>query len=82
MTGFGFPFHGFTPGLGVGVLSLVVLPAAVAGRYAFHLAGTWRVIYVVRSVMALRLGIGRAGLREDPHASCACAQWVRAALRN
>src|ERR1700682_3772143 len=23
VTGFGFPFHGFTPGLGVGVLSLV-----------------------------------------------------------
>src|ERR1700722_15452190 len=29
-----------------------------------------------------RPGIGRAGLREDPHTSCACAQWVGAALRN
>src|ERR1700692_1331583 len=57
VTGFFFPFHGFTPGLGVGVLSLVVLPAAVAGRYAFHLAGNWRVIYVVGSVMALYFNV-------------------------
>ena len=57
VTGFGFPFHGFTPGLGVGVLSLVVLPAAIAGRYAFHLAGYWRVIYVVGSVMALYFNV-------------------------
>src|SRR5271168_3367077 len=50
LTGFFFPFHGFTPALGVGVLSTVVLVATIAARYALHLAGPWRWIYVVGAV--------------------------------
>jgi hypothetical protein len=57
VTGFGFPFHGFTPGIGVGILSVVVLAAAIAGRYAFHLAGRWRAIYVVGAVVALYFNV-------------------------
>jgi len=53
VTGFLFPFHGVTPGIVLGVLSLIALCAAVTGRYAFHLAGAWRLIYVVGAVVAL-----------------------------
>lgn len=55
LTGFVFPFHGPTPALGVGVISLVVLAIAVAGRYAFRLAGPWRWIYATTAVIALYL---------------------------
>ena len=57
VTGFGFPFHGFTPGIGVGILSLVALAAAIAGRYVFHLAASWRLIYVVGAVVALYFNV-------------------------
>jgi hypothetical protein len=53
LTGFLFPLHGFTPALGVGVLSIVILAATIAARYAFHLAGAWRWVYVVGAVVAL-----------------------------
>ena len=53
VTGFFFPFHGFTPALGVGILSVVTLLAAIAARYRFHLTGTWRWIYVVGAATAL-----------------------------
>ena len=53
VTGFGFPFHGVTPAIIVGILSLIVLALAIAARYTFHLAGAWRWIYVVCTVVAL-----------------------------
>ncbi len=56
-TGFGFPFHGFTPAIGVGILSLIVLTLAIAARYAFHLTGAWRWIYVLGSVVALYFNV-------------------------
>jgi hypothetical protein len=57
VTGFGFPFHGVTPAIIVGILSLIVLLAAIVARYAFHLAGSWRWIYVVTSVVALYFNV-------------------------
>lgn len=57
VTGFGFPFDHFLPSHGVGVLSLLVVTVAVLGRYAFHLAGAWRWIYVVGAMMALYLNV-------------------------
>lgn len=39
VTGFFFPFHGFTPAIGVGAISLVVLAIAIYARYPRHLAG-------------------------------------------
>jgi hypothetical protein len=39
VTGFFFPFHGFTPAIGVGIISLVVLAIAIFARYPRHLAG-------------------------------------------
>jgi hypothetical protein len=55
VTGFFFPFHGFTPAIGVGIVSVIVLLAAIAARYSFHLAGHWRGTYIVTAVFALYL---------------------------
>ena len=53
VTGFGFPFHKLLPSHVVGIISLVVLAIAILARYALHLAGAWRWIYVVCAVLAL-----------------------------
>jgi hypothetical protein len=56
-TGFLFPFEGFKPSYVVGILSLIVLAIAILARYPFHLAGAWRWVYVVTSVIALYLNV-------------------------
>ena len=53
LTGFGFPFEHVTPGIILGVLSLIVLAIAIPARYSFHMAGKWRAIYVITAVIAL-----------------------------
>lgn len=53
VTGFFFPFHGVTPAINVGILSLVLLAVAIAARYAFHLVGPWRTTYVITAMIAL-----------------------------
>ncbi len=53
VTGFFFPIHGFTPALGVGAVSLVILLVALIALYGKHLAGAWRWIYIVAAVTAL-----------------------------
>src|SRR5271165_5314727 len=55
VTGFGFPIHGFTPGIGLGVVSLMVLAVALYARYGRHMVGTWRRVYVITAVLALYL---------------------------
>jgi hypothetical protein len=55
VTGFFFPFYGFTPAIGVGIISLVVLAIALVARYARRLAGAWRWIYAVSAMLALYL---------------------------
>jgi hypothetical protein len=57
VTGFGFPFDHFLPSHKVGIISLVVLTLAILARYAFHLAGGWRRIYVISAVTALYLNV-------------------------
>jgi hypothetical protein len=57
VTGFLFPFHKLLPSHIVGVISLVLLALAIAGRYAFHLAGAWRRIYSVTAVLSLWLNV-------------------------
>ncbi len=56
-TGFFFPFHGLTPAIAVGILSLVVLAVAIVARYRRNLAGAWRKTYVVSAVLALYLNV-------------------------
>jgi len=54
-TGFGFPTDHLLPSQVIGMISLVVLAVAIVARYALHLAGVWRRIYVVTAVLALYL---------------------------
>src|SRR5277367_790477 len=46
VTGFLFPIHGFTPALGVGIVSCVILAVALLAYYGKHLIGPCRWIYV------------------------------------
>jgi hypothetical protein len=55
LTGFLFPFRGFTPAIGTGIVSSLVLAPTVLARYTFGLAGAWRRIYVVGAVVSLYL---------------------------
>ena len=55
VTGFFFPFRGFTPAYGVGVISLFLLAAAMYGLYVRRLSGVWRKVYVLSAVTALYL---------------------------
>jgi hypothetical protein len=57
VTGFGFPFDHLLPSHILGIISLVVLAIAIPPRYVFHLAGSWRWIYVVGASMALYLNV-------------------------
>jgi len=57
LTGFAFPNEHLTPGIIVGIISMVVLIIATVARYAMKLAGAWRWIYVVDAVIALYLNV-------------------------
>lgn len=47
LTGFVFPYNGFTPGIGVGIICvLIFIPTALA-RYRFGMAGIWRLVFIV-----------------------------------
>jgi hypothetical protein len=53
VTGFFFPFHGFTPAIGLGIISLPFLALTIFARYPKRLAGVWRWIYVIGAVICL-----------------------------
>jgi hypothetical protein len=53
VTGFFFPFHGFTPAIGLGIISLPFLALTIFARYPKHLAGAWRWIYAIGAVICL-----------------------------
>jgi hypothetical protein len=53
ITGFFFPFHGFMPAIGLGIISLPFLALTIFARYPKHLAGPWRWIYVIGAVICL-----------------------------
>lgn len=55
VTGFLFPFHGFTPAIGTGIVSSVLLVLAFAARYQYQMAGLWRATYVVSAVTTIYL---------------------------
>jgi hypothetical protein len=57
LTGFLFPFEHLLPSHVLGIISLVVLAVAILARYALHLEGAWRSIYVVCAVLALYLNV-------------------------
>jgi hypothetical protein len=53
LSGFLFPFNGVTPGIVLGVLSLILLLVAVIALYRGRLAGAWRGTYVINATLAL-----------------------------
>lgn len=55
VTGFFFPFRGFTPPYAFGALSLLVLAVTLYALYARRLAGPWRKTYVISATIALYL---------------------------
>jgi len=57
LTGFLFPFHGFTPAQALGVLSLIVLLIATLAPYRYHLLGIWRRTYAIAAVIALYFNV-------------------------
>ncbi|MHA6769621.1 hypothetical protein [Sphingobium ummariense] len=57
LTGFLFPFRGFTPAIGVGVISTIVLVAALAALYGFARRGVARIVYAVTATAALWLNL-------------------------
>jgi hypothetical protein len=54
-TGFGFPFDRLLPSHITGIISLVILAAAILGLYVFKLAGPWRWIFALSVVLAFYL---------------------------
>jgi hypothetical protein len=57
VTGFMFPFNGVTPGILIGILSVILLAIACLALYGTKLAGPWRWIYVVTALISLYLNV-------------------------
>ena len=57
VTGFFFPFHGFTPGIGLGLISLPILALTIYARYSRGLRWAWRWIYVIGAVISLYFNV-------------------------
>ena len=55
LTGFLFPFMAVTPGIKLGIISIVVLSLAIVTRYILHLV--WRKTYVIAACTALYLNM-------------------------
>jgi hypothetical protein len=55
VTGFGFPIKGMTPGIAIGLISLVILAVVLYARYSKRLAGSWRPVYVIGGMLAFYL---------------------------
>jgi len=55
ITGFLFPFHGVTPGIVLGVISMLLLVLAIVALYGRQLQGSWRTTYAVSAVLLLYL---------------------------
>ena len=53
LTGFLFPFKGITPGIVIGILSLIVLVVAVIARRRSATSGVARGSYVIAAILAL-----------------------------
>jgi len=57
LTGFLFPIVAFTPALGVGILSTLILVASFAAYYGRKLAGRAATVYAVSATAALYLNL-------------------------
>ena len=57
LTGFLFPNEHITPGIVVGILSMVVLTVAAVSRYSLRMRGLWRPAYVISAAIALYFNV-------------------------
>jgi len=57
VTGFFFPFHGVTPAIKLGIISMVFLAITIYARYSKNLAGAWRWIYVIGVAISLYFNV-------------------------
>ena len=57
VTGFFFPRDHLLPSHVVGIISLLMLTAAIVARYALHLNGAWGRLYVITAMVALYLNV-------------------------
>lgn len=57
ITGFLFPNEHVTPGIVVGILSLLVLAVGIVARYPQRLLGAWRPTYVISACLALYFNV-------------------------
>lgn len=55
VTGFLFPFNGFLPSHGVGIVALLSLAPTVAALHAFRLDGAWHHVYAAGAALNLYL---------------------------
>lgn len=55
LTGFLFPYHGVTPGIILGFITLPFLLLAAIAWYTGRLRGAWRVLYVLSALIVLYL---------------------------
>jgi hypothetical protein len=53
ITSFLFPFNGFTPAIGVGILCVLIFLPTVYAKYRTSLRGIWRLVYVAGSTALL-----------------------------
>jgi hypothetical protein len=57
VTGFAFPNTKVTPGIILGILSLIVLAIAIFALYGRHLNGIWRRTYAITAMIALYFNV-------------------------
>jgi hypothetical protein len=57
LTGFCFPNDKVTPGIVLGILSMIVLAIALVALYVFHLKGGWRRTYAITAMIALYFNV-------------------------
>jgi len=57
LSGFAFPNEHITPGIVVGILSMIVLAVAIVARYSLRLKGAGRPAYVVAAAIALYFNV-------------------------
>jgi hypothetical protein len=57
LTGFLFPNEHITPGIVIGILSIIVLAVAAGARYGLRMRGLWRPAYVIAAAIALYFNV-------------------------
>ena len=57
LTGFLFPNEHITPGIVIGILSMIILAVAAGARYGLRMRGVWRPAYVSSASIALYFNV-------------------------